>query len=135
MEVFTINEKIKNNILNEFNQDLYRNFDMTITDANYIYGLYDGHINKVIDRVFEKYGPKGLREEIKYIIHFFEFLHVKLESLSSLKDEELPYPYLNREHFVELKIIFLGMYYKKSYRHYNQREIQNPNQLNFRFNS
>ena len=51
--------------VNEFNQDLYRNFDMTLTYANYIYGLYDGHINKVMDRVFERYGPAGLRKEIK----------------------------------------------------------------------
>ena len=131
--LISFEDKIKNKILNEFNQDLYRNFDMTLTDANYIYGLYDGHINKVIDRVFERYGPAGLRKEIKYIIHFFEFLHVKLENLSSLTDEELPYPYLNGEHFLYVKIIFLGMYYKRSYRHYYQRKIVNPNQLSFGF--
>ena len=73
MAILTLNDKIKNKILNEFNQDLYRNFDMTLSDANYIFGLYDGHINKVMDRVFEKYGPAGLRKEIKYIIHFFDF--------------------------------------------------------------
>ena len=133
MSVLTINEKIKNKILNELNQDLYRHFDMTLFDANYIFGLYDGHINKVMDRVFEKYGPNGLRKEIKYIIHFLEYLYVKLEGLSLLKDEELPYPYLKGEHFIYVKIIFLGKYYKKSYRHYHQRKIINPNQLSFGF--
>ena len=133
MSVLTVNEKIKNKILNELNQDLYRHFDMTLFDANYIFGLYDGHINKAMDRVFEKYGPTGLRKEIKYIIHFLEFLHVKLEGLSLLKDEELPYPYLKGEHFIYVKIIFLGKYYKKSYRHYHQRKIINPNQLSFGF--
>ena len=53
MAILTLNDKIKNKILNEFNQDLYRNFDMTLSDANYVFGLYDGHINKVMDRVFE----------------------------------------------------------------------------------
>ena len=125
--------KIKEKILNEFNQDLYRNFNMTLTDANYLFGLYDGHINKVIDRVFENYGPAGLRKEIKYIIHFFEFLHVKLESLSSLTNEELPYPYLNGEHFLYVEIIFLGMYYKRAYCHYNKRKTNNSDQLNFAF--
>ena len=133
MSVLTVNEKIKNKILNELNQDLYRHFDMTLFDANYIFGLYDGHINKVIDRVFEKYGPAGLRKEIKYIIHFFDFLYVKLESLNSLTDEELPYPYLKGEHFQYVQIIFLGKYYKKSYRHYYQRKAVNPNQLSFGF--
>ena len=133
MSVLTINEKIKNKILNELNQDLYRHFDMTLFDANYIFGLYDGHINKVINRVFEKYGPAGLRKEIKYIIHFFDFLYMKLESLNSLTDEELPYPYLKGEHFQYVQIIFLGKYYKKSYRHYYQRKAVNPNQLSFGF--
>ena len=125
--------KIKNKILNEFNEDLYHNFDMTINEANYIFGLYDGHINKVMDRVFEKYGPAGLRKEIKYIIHFFDYLYVKLEGLNSLTDEELPYPYLKGEHFLYVQIIFLGKYYKKSYQHYDQRQIVNPNQLSFGF--
>ena len=133
MAILTLNEKIKNKILNEFNQDLYHNFDMTLSDANYIFGLYDGHINKVMDRVFEKYGPAGLRKEIKYIIHFFDFLYVKLESLNSLTDEELPYPYLKGEHFQYVQIIFLGKYYKKSYRQYYQRKAVNPNQLSFGF--
>ena len=133
MAILTLNDKIKNKILNEFNQDLYRNFDMTLSDANYIFGLYDGHINKVINRVFEKYGPAGLRKEIKYIIHFFDFLYMKLESLNSLTDEELPYPYLKGEHFQYVQIIFLGKYYKKSYRHYYQRKAINPNQLSFGF--
>lgn len=133
MAILTLNEKIKNKILNEFNQDLYRNFDMTLSDANYVFGLYDGHINKVINRVFEKYGPAGLRKEIKYIIHFFDFLYMKLESLNSLTDEELPYPYLKGEHFQYVQIIFLGKYYKKSYRHYYQRKAVNPNQLSFGF--
>ena len=133
MAILTLNEKIKNKILNEFNQDLYCNFDMTLSDANYIFGLYDGHINKVMDRVFEKYGPAGLRKEIKYIIHFFDFLYMKLESLNSLTDEELPYPYLKGEHFQYVQIIFLGKYYKKSYRHYYQRKAVNPNQLSFGF--
>ena len=123
MAILTLNDKIKNKILNEFNQDLYRNFDMTLSDANYIFGLYDGHINKVMDRVFEKYGSAGLIKEIKYIIHFFDFLYVKLESLNSLTDEELPYPYLKGEHFQYVQIIFLGKYYKKSYRHYYQRKV------------
>ena len=133
MAILTLNDKIKNKILNEFNQDLYRNFDMTLSDANYVFGLYDGHINKVINRVFEKYGPAGLRKEIKYIIHFFDFLYMKLESLNSLTDEELPYPYLKGEHFQYVQIIFLGKYYKKSYRHYYQRKAINPNQLSFGF--
>ena len=133
MAILTLNDKIKNKILNEFNQDLYRNFDMTLSDANYIFGLYDGHINKVMDRVFEKYGPAGLRKEIKYIIHFFDFLYMKLESLNSLTYEELPYPYLKGEHFQYVQIIFLGKYYKKSYRHYYQRKAINPNQLSFGF--
>ena len=133
MAILTLNDKIKNKILNEFNQDLYRNFDMTLSDANYIFGLYDGHINKVMDRVFEKYGPAGLRKEIKYIIHFFNFLYMKLESLNSLADEERPYPYLKGEHFQYVQIIFLGKYYKKSYRHYYQRKAVNPNQLSFGF--
>ena len=133
MAILTLNDKIKNKILNEFNQDLYRNFDMTLSDANYIFGLYDGHINKVMDRVFEKYGPAGLRKEIKYIIHFFDFLYMKLESLNLLTDEELPYPYLKGEHFQYVQIIFLGKYYKKSYRHYYQRKAVNPHQLSFGF--
>ena len=69
---------------------------------------------------------------VSYIV-VLDFLYVKLEDLNSLTDKELPYPFLKGEHFHYVQIIFLGKYYKKSYRHYYQRQIVNPNQLNFRF--
>ena len=70
MAVLIINEKIKDKILNEFNEDLYRNFNMTMTDAGELYGWGYKYMHKILNRVFKNYGPGGLKRETKYIIQY-----------------------------------------------------------------
>ena len=132
MSIFSIHEKIKEKLIKQFNQDLYRNFNMTISDADNIYGLYDGNIYKIINQVFKRHGPHGLRKEMQYIIQFFKFLHLKIDKLLSLKKEELPFPKYEKDKTL-LKYIFANMYYRRSYRHYEKRDIAHPNQLSFKF--
>ena len=70
--------KIKDKIINELNQDLYRNLNLSLYDADHYFGYYNGYIYKLIDRVYKKHGPSGLRKEIKYIVQYLIFLFNKL---------------------------------------------------------
>ena len=42
--------KIKDKIINEFNEDLYRNFNMSLSDADDLYGWGYGYIYKILNR-------------------------------------------------------------------------------------
>ena len=124
--------KIKDKILNEFNQDLYRNFNMTMKDAGELYGWGYVYMHKILNRVFKNYGPLGLKRETKYIVEYMDFLLNKLNYILSLKGKELPHS--NRDNDQELyKLCFSLMYYFRYYRHYGRRKIDHPNQLNFGF--
>tara|TARA_B100000963_G_scaffold340962_1_gene340186 strand:- start:196 stop:543 length:348 start_codon:yes stop_codon:yes gene_type:complete len=110
------NIKIKENIIQEFKQDLYRNLNMDLYDADHFFGYYNGYIYKLINRVYDKHGAKGLRIEIKYIIEYLIFLFNKLKNNSSFED------YI-------LVIIYFRLYYK----HYPYRKRTYENQLSFNF--
>ena len=75
----SLETKIKNNIIDDFNADLYRKLNITISDADDSFYWGGGHIYRVIDKVFKKYGPVGLGDEMKYIIQYLDFLFVKLK--------------------------------------------------------
>ncbi len=49
--------KIKDKIINELNQDLYRNLNLSLYDADHYFGYYNGYIYKLIDRVYKKHRP------------------------------------------------------------------------------
>lgn len=108
--------KIKEKIINELNQDLYRSLNLSLYEADHYFGYYNGYIYKLIDRVYDKYGPSGLRSEIKYIIEYLNFLFNKLEDNNSFPDYIL--------------VIF---YFRMYYRHNFQRRKISLNQLEFTF--
>ena len=108
--------KIKDKIINELNEDLYRYLNMDLYDADHFFGYYNGYIYKLIDRVYNKHGAKGLRLEIKYIIHYLIFLMNKLKNNSKFED-----------------YILVVIYFRLYYRHYSYRQISSENQLNFNF--
>ena len=66
--------KIKDKITNELNQNLYRNLNLSLYEADPYFGCYNGYIYKLIDKVYKKYGPSVLRKEIKYIVQYLHFL-------------------------------------------------------------
>ena len=123
--------KIKDKIIKEFNEDLYRKFNMTLSDANDLYGWGFGYMYKIMNRVFKKYGPIGLRKQ-KYIVQYLDFLLNKLNYILSLNEKELPHYRPDNDHEL-YKLYFSLTYYFRYYRHYGHRKIPNPNQLNFRF--
>ena len=124
--------KIKDKIINEFNEDLYRNFNMSLSDADDLYGWGYGYIYKILNRVFKNYGPAGLRRETKYIIQYLDFLLNKLNHILSLEEKQLPHYRPDHDHEL-YKLYFSLMYYFRYYRHYGRRKIDNPNQLSFGF--
>ena len=128
----SLESKIKNKIMNDFNTDLYRNLNMTISDANDLFGWGHGYMYKIMDRVFENYGPAGLRGETKYIIRYLDFLLIKLKNICSFDITELPYSNRNYD-FEFYEQYFVLMYFLKYYRHYGQRKVSNPDQLSFGF--
>ena len=123
--------KIKNKIIDDFNADLYRKLNITISDADESFYWGGGHIYKIIDRVFIKYGPNGLREEVKYIIQYLDFLFVKLKTTITPDKTGIPYSKQNDLEFLE--VYFTYIYFLKYYRHYGQRNVPDPNQLSFGF--
>ncbi len=124
--------KIKDKILKEFNEDLYCNFNMTMTDAGELYGWGYLYMHKILNRVFKNYGPIGLKRETKYIIQYLDFLLNKLNHILSLEEKQLPHYRPDHDHEL-YKLYFSLMYYFRYYRHYGRRKIDNPNQLSFGF--
>ena len=110
------NLKVKENIVRELNQDLYKYFNMDLYDADHYFGYYNGYIYKLIDRVYKKHGPTALRSEIKYITQYLFFLFNKLEGNSTFPDYVL--------------VVF---YFRIYYKHFSSRKIKSSNQLSFRF--
>ena len=127
----SLETKIKNNIIDDFNADLYRKLNITISDADNSFYWGGGHIYRVIDKVFKKYGPVGLRKEVKYIIQYLDFLFVKLKSTLTSDKTGIPYSKQNDLEFLE--VYFTYIYFLKYYRHYGQRKVPDPNQLSFGF--
>ena len=112
----TFKTKIKNDIIQELNQDLYRHLNMDLFDADHFFGYYNGYIFKLINRVYQKHGAKGLRIEIKYIIEYLIFLMNKLKNNSKYED-----------------FILVIFYFRLYYKHYSYRKRFYENQLSFNF--
>ena len=112
----TFSNKIKDKIINVLNQDLYCSLNLSLYEADHYFGYYNGYIYKLIDRVYKKHGPSGLRKEIKYIVQFLIFLFNKLENNYLFKD-----------------YILVTFYFRMHYRHYSQRREASYTQLNFNF--
>ena len=108
--------KIKDKIINELNQDLYRRLNLSLYEADHYFGYYNGYIYKLIDRVYDKYGPSGLRSEIKYIMKYLNFLFNKLENNNSFPD-----------------YILVVYYFRRNYKHFTQRKVVRNSQLVFSF--
>ena len=108
--------KIKYNIIQELKQDLYRHLNMDLYDADHFFGYYNGYIYKLINRVYERHGAKGLRIEVKYIIEYLIFLFNKLKYNSKFED-----------------YILVNLYFRLYYKHYSYRNRFYENQLIFNF--
>lgn len=108
--------RIKEKIVNELNEDLYRYLNMDLYDADHFFGYYNGYIYKLIDRVYNRHGAKGLRIEIKYMIQYLLFLMNKLKNNSKFED-----------------YILVVIYFRLYYRHYSYRKQSFENQLSFNF--
>ena len=113
----TLQLDIKKKIINELNQDLYRELNLSLYEADHYFGYYNGYIYKLIDRVYKKHGPTGLRSEIKYITQYLFFLFNKLEGNSTFPD-----------------YILVVFYFRLYYKHYSYRKRSSENQLSFYFN-
>jgi len=108
--------KIKENIINELNKDLYRHLNIDLYDADHFFGYYNGYLYKLINRVYDKHGALGLRLEIKYIVQYLIFLFNKLKNNSKFED-----------------YILVILYFRLYYKHYSYREKSYSNQLSFNF--
>ena len=111
-----LQRKIKDKIVQELNKDLYRYLNMDLYDADHFFGYYNGYIYKLIDRVYNKYGPHGLRLEIKHIVQYLIFLMNKLENNSRFED-----------------FLLVINYFRLFYKHHSYRKTSHRNQLCFDF--
>jgi hypothetical protein len=108
--------KIKENIINELNKDLYRHLNIDLYDADHFFGYYNGYLYKLINRVYDKHGALGLRLEVKYIVEYLVFLFNKLKNNSKFED-----------------YILVILYFRLYYKHYSYRKKSYSNQLSFNY--
>ena len=63
----------KKKIYNEFQTILFKEFNMTVSDINYIYGYERNHLFEVFEEAFDEGGgPHKMRLEIDYTIQSFK---------------------------------------------------------------
>ena len=62
----------KKKIYNEFQTILFKEFNMTVYDINYIYDYERNHLFEVLEESFDDGGPNKMRLEIDYTIQSFK---------------------------------------------------------------
>ena len=63
---------LKKKIYKEFQTILFKEFNMTVSDINYIYGYERNHLFEVLEESFDDGGPNKMRLEIDYTIQSFK---------------------------------------------------------------
>ena len=64
---------LKKKIYNEFQTMLFKEFNMTVSDVNYIYSYERNHLFEVLEEAFDEGGgPHKMRLEIDYTIQYFQ---------------------------------------------------------------
>ena len=62
----------KKKIYNEFQTILLKEFNMTVSDINYIYGYERNHLFEVLEESFDDGGPIKMRKEVDYTLQSFK---------------------------------------------------------------
>ena len=71
---------IKKKIYVEFNVLLYKKFNRSISDINYLFCHREDHLQKILEKSYSKYGTTGMREEIKYLIELLELIFNRIKN-------------------------------------------------------
>jgi|TARA_B110000879_G_C10801284_1_gene366676 hypothetical protein len=71
-KIVDLSPYLKKKIYNEFNVTLYKEFNQTIFDINYIFGYEEEHLFEVLEEAFDEGGPIKMRKEIDYTIQSFK---------------------------------------------------------------
>ena len=71
-KVVDLSANIKKKIYNEFHAMLYKEFNQTVCDINYIFDYENEHLFEVLEEAFDEGGPIKMRQEIDYTIQSFK---------------------------------------------------------------
>lgn len=71
-KIVDLSPYLKKKIYNEFNVTLYKEFNQTVFDINYIFGYEEEHLFEVLEEAFDEGGPIKMRKEIDYTIQSFK---------------------------------------------------------------
>ena len=71
-KIVDLSSHLKKKIYNEFNAMLYKEFNQTVFDINYIFGYEEEHLFEVFEEAFDEGGPIKMRKEIDYTIQSFK---------------------------------------------------------------
>ena len=71
-KIVDLSPYLKKKIYNEFNAMLYKEFNQTVFDINYIFGYEEEHLFEVLEEAFDEGGPIKMRKEIDYTIQSFK---------------------------------------------------------------
>jgi len=71
-KIVDLSSHLKKKIYNEFNAMLYKEFNQTVFDINYIFGYEEEHLFEVLEEAFDEGGPIKMRKEIDYTIQSFK---------------------------------------------------------------
>jgi hypothetical protein len=71
-KIVDLSSHLKKKIYNEFNAMLYKEFNQTVFDINYIFGYEEEHLFEVLEEAFDEGGPIKMRKEIDYTMQSFK---------------------------------------------------------------
>ena len=59
---------------------LYKKFNRSISDINYLFCHRYYHLQKILEKSYSKYGTRGMREEIKYLIELLGLIFNRIKN-------------------------------------------------------
>ena len=71
-KIVDLSPYLKKKIYNEFHAMLYKEFNQTVCDINYIFDYENEHLFEVLEEAFDEGGPIKMRQEIDYTIQSFK---------------------------------------------------------------
>ena len=71
---------IKKKIYVEFNVLLYKKFNRSISDINYLFCHREDHLQKILEKSYSKGGTREMREEVKYLLALLGLIFNKIKN-------------------------------------------------------
>jgi len=108
----------KDRIYNDFNVIAYREFNESLFDINFFFGLREDHLFEILEKTYREDGPYMMRQEFSYVINLLKLIYYKVENNDFFEYYELFYHYTrkyyksrkSRKYFYNDRQLYLSFY-------------------------